>query len=74
VIPTDQISAVTAFPSQDEWRLRVGWEKGSAEFSFAGMFAQRRARLAEQGLRHLVHPGERPIEEARRIKAKAAGI
>jgi len=74
VIPTDEISAVTAFPSQDEWRLRVGWEKGSAEFSFAGIFAERRARLAEQGLRHLVHPAQRPIEEARRIKAKAAGV
>ena len=74
VIPTEEISAVTAFPSPDEWRLRVGWQSGSTEFSFAGIFAERRARLAEQGLRHLVHPALRPIEEARRVKAKAAGV
>jgi len=27
VISTDEISAVTAFPSQDEWRFRVVWEE-----------------------------------------------
>jgi hypothetical protein len=74
VIPTDEIGVVTAFPSQDEWRLRVGWQHGSAEFSFDGIFAERRARLGEQGLRHLVHSAERPKEEARRVKAKAAGV
>jgi len=73
VIPAEEINVVTAFPSQDEWTLRVSWKNGSAEFSFAGIFAERRARLAEQGLRHLVHSTERPLQEAQRVKAKAAG-
>src|SRR5215510_1131585 len=63
VIPAEEINVVTAFPSQDDWSLRVSWQNGSAEFSFAGLFAERRARLAEQGLRHLVHSSERPLEQ-----------
>jgi len=74
VIPAEEVNAVTAFPSQDDWTLRVSWQDGSAEFSFAGIFAERRARLAEQGLRHLVHSTERPLEARQRVKAKAAGV
>ena len=72
VIPAEEISVVAAFPSQDDWSLRISWQKGSAEFSFAGLFAERRARLAEQGLRHLVHSAER-LEQPQRAKAKAVG-
>lgn len=73
VIPAEEISVVTAFPSQDDWKLRVSWQNGAAEFSFSGLFAERRARLAEQGLRHLVHVAERPLEQPRQAKARAAG-
>jgi hypothetical protein len=73
VIPAEEINAVTASPTKDEWLLRVSWQNGSAEFSFAGFFAERRARLAEQGLRHLIHSADRPIEELQRVKTKAAG-
>jgi len=73
VIPAEEINVVTAFPSQHDWSLRVSWQNGSAEFSFAGLFAERRARLAEQGLRHLVHSSERPLGKPQRGKAKAAG-
>jgi len=73
VIPAEEIHVVTAFPSQDDWSLRVSWQNGSAEFSFAGLFAERRARLAEQGLRHLVHSSEGPLETPERGRAKAAG-
>lgn len=73
VIPAEKINVVTAFPSRDEWTLRVSWQNGSAEFLFAGLFAERRARLAEQGLRHLVHSTERSLEQAPAAKAKAAG-
>jgi len=73
VIPAEEISVVTACPSQDDWSLRVSWQTGSAEFSFAGLFAERRARLAEQGLRHLVHSSERSLERPQRAKAKAVG-
>ena len=74
VIPTEEINVVTAFPSQGDWALRVGWQDGLAEFSFAGIFAERRAKLAERGLRHLVHTAERPLEARQRVKAKAAGV
>jgi hypothetical protein len=73
VIPADEINVVTAFPSRDDWTLRVSWQNGSAEFSFAGLFAERRARLAEQGLRHLVHSSEQPLEQPQRAKSRAAG-
>jgi len=73
VIPAEEINVVTAFPSQDDWTLQVSWQNGSAEFSFSGLFAERRARLAEQGLRHLVHSAERPLQQPRQAKARAAG-
>jgi hypothetical protein len=73
VIPAEEINVVTAFPGQDDWSLRVSWQNGSAEFSFGGLFAERRARLAEEGLRHLVDSSERAGEKPRRGKAKAAG-
>ena len=63
VIPAEEINVVTAFPSEDDWSLRVSWQNGAAEFSFAGLFAERRARLAVQGLRHLVHSTERRLEQ-----------
>lgn len=74
VIPAEEIDLVLAFPTQDEWLLRVGWRNGSAEFSFAGIFAERRARLAEQGLRHLIHSSDQPIEQQPRAQAKVAGV
>lgn len=68
VIPANEITLLTAFPSQSDWQLRVNWKAGSAEFTFSGLFAERRARLAEEGLLHLVHPAE-----AAPLKARAAG-
>ncbi|HSC46325.1 MAG TPA: hypothetical protein VLC94_10850 [Candidatus Acidoferrum sp.] len=68
VIPAGEISMVTAFPAQQDWTLRVSWQSGSAEFAFTGLFAERRARLAENGLQHLIHPAEPP-----RARTMAAG-
>jgi len=68
VIPADEIALATAFPSRDDWVLRVSWQSDSAEFIFAGLFAERRARLAENGLRHLVR-----LTPLDRAQAKAAG-
>jgi hypothetical protein len=69
VIPANEITLVTVFPADDDWLLRVGWRANSAEFLFAGLFAERRARLAEEGLRHLVHSAS----PASPNKARAAG-
>jgi len=68
VIPAGEISMATAFPSQSDWILRVRWQEHSAEFVFDGLFAERRARIAEAGLRHLIHQ-----VEPSRTRAKAAG-
>jgi len=75
VIPAEEIDVVAAFPSRHDWLLRVSWLNGSAEFSFSGLFAERRARLAEHGLRHLVHSSERRMQEQpKAARARAAGV
>jgi hypothetical protein len=68
VIPTNELSLATAFPSAGDWILRVRWQENSAEFIFDGLFAERRARIAEAGLRHLLQQAQ-----PRRARAKAAG-
>jgi hypothetical protein len=66
VIPAGEISMATAFPSQSDWVLRVRWHENSAEFIFDGLFAERRARMAEAGLRHLIQQREQfPAARAR---------
>ena len=71
VIPAGEISMATAFPSQSDWILRVRWQENSAEFIFDGLFSERRARLAEAGLRHLIQQKEQ--SPAAQTRAKAAG-
>jgi hypothetical protein len=68
VMPAHEISMATAFPSESDWVLRVRWQQNSAEFIFDGLFAERRARIAEAGLRHLIQQADTP-----RARAKAAG-
>jgi hypothetical protein len=71
VIPANEITLVEAFPAEGDWVLRVGWQSNSAEFLFAGLFAERRARLAAEGLDHLVHATDSSFGKGR--KARAAG-
>ena len=68
VMPAHELSMATAFPSEGDWILRVRWQQNSAEFIFDGLFAERRARIGEAGLRHLIQQAEAP-----RTRAKAAG-
>jgi hypothetical protein len=71
VIPVGEISMATAFPSQSDWILDVRWQENFAEFIFDGLFSERRARLAEAGLRHLIQQKEQ--SQAAATRAKAAG-
>ena len=71
VMPASEISMATAFPSESDWILRVRWQQNSAEFIFDGLFSERRARLAEAGLRHLIQQKEQ--SPAAQTRAKAAG-
>ena len=68
VIPVSELSMATVFPSEDDWILRLRWKENSAEFIFDGLFAERRAHIAEAGFRHLIRPEQTP-----RTRAKAAG-
>lgn len=72
VIPADEITLVTAFPEQDDWILRVTWQSTCAEFVFDGLFAQRRARLAERGLQHLVRSTQSPLAKGTKARAASA--
>jgi hypothetical protein len=72
VIPAGEISMAAAFPSQSDWILRVRWRENSAEFIFDGLFSERRARLAEAGLRHLIQQKEQSPEVHTRARAAGA--
>ena len=69
VIPATEISMASAFPSQSEWILRLRWQENSAEFIFDGLFAERRARIAEAGLRHVTPPVQHPEARAKAAEA-----
>jgi hypothetical protein len=68
IIPAAEISEAAAGPSESDWILRLRWQENSAEFIFDGLFAERRARIAEAGLRHLIQQAN-PSP----ARAKAAG-
>ena len=70
VIPSSELVVARAFPSQRDWILRLSWKENSAEFVYDGLFAERRARLAEAGLSHLLEPKQ--VAEPPRVRTKAA--
>jgi hypothetical protein len=70
VIPVNEVSIATAFPSASDWILRVRWLENSAEFIFDGLFSERRARIAEAGLCHLIRQVQ---PQSPRIRVRAAG-
>ena len=69
VIPANEIKLVTAFREQDDWKLRVSWQSGSAELLYAGIFAERRARLAQENMQHLVARAAEPVARAKAASA-----
>jgi hypothetical protein len=69
VIPANEVRMVAAFPQADDWTLRVSWKSGAAEFVFTGIFAERRARLAEEGMLHLIGAPEPAPARARAATA-----
>src|SRR5438477_6801742 len=72
VIPSNEINLATAFPSHRDWVLRVSWKDQFAVFIYEGLFAERRARIAETGLRHLVQRNY-TADKTPRARAKAVG-
>jgi hypothetical protein len=56
VIPAGEISSVHADQREGRWILRICWAGHSAEFSYAGIFAERLARAAEGSIRGVMRP------------------
>ena len=46
-----KISSLRVEEKEQRWLLQVGWADHKAEFAFAGFFAERFARLAEESIR-----------------------
>jgi hypothetical protein len=65
VIPTSQISSMSAEESAGLWNLRIRWLDHSAEFSYRGIFADLLALRAETSLR-AVMPTALPVAPKRR--------
>jgi hypothetical protein len=68
VIPAVEISSADAKQVMDRWILQVRWPGHTAEFSYQGIFAERRARDAQTALA-AVMPPQRPVLQ----KSRAAG-
>ncbi len=69
VIPTHEISSILVRPAGEDWLLQIRWADHKAEFSYAGFFAERFARLAEDSIRSFSAPP--PGEAVRRRSAGA---
>jgi len=69
-IPAGEISYARAEENDREWSLRITWADRSAEFSYRGIFAERRARLAETALLHVLSR-RLPVTPKRRAAASA---
>ena len=55
-IPVSEITAACAEEFDESWRLRVTWARHAAEFSYAGIFAEHLARVAETTIRRVMRP------------------
>jgi hypothetical protein len=60
IIPTSGISSVRAEEAANGWVLRVRWKDRIGEFSYAGIFAEHLARVAESTIRSVM-PSALPI-------------
>ncbi len=55
-IPVSEITAACAEKSEESWRLRITWSSHNAEFSYAGIFSEHLARVAESTIRSVMRP------------------
>jgi len=55
-IAVSEITAACAEEFDESWRLRVTWARHTAEFSYAGIFAEHLARVAESTIRSVMRP------------------
>lgn len=70
VVPTRELTSARAEGSvKGNWFLRIAWADHAAEFSYRGMFAEHRARIAERTLQSVMRP---PLVETTVPKRRAA--
>jgi hypothetical protein len=51
VMSAPEVSSLRLEEKEQRWLLQIGWADHKAEFAFAGFFAERFARLAEESIR-----------------------
>ena len=70
VVPVRELTSARAEQaSAGNWCLRIAWADHAAEFSYRGVFAEHRARIAERTLQGVMR---RPLGEATVPKRRAA--
>jgi hypothetical protein len=69
VIPTPEIKSILVQPSGNNWLLQVRWAEHKVEFSYAGFFAERFARLAQDSIRSLTAPLASELAKRRSVGA-----
>jgi hypothetical protein len=70
VVPVRELTSARAEQaSPGNWCLRIAWADHGAEFSYRGLFAEHRARIAERTLQGVIRS---PVGEATLPKRRAA--
>lgn len=68
-IPTAEIASVEAIPIRDRWILQVCWSQKAAAFSYRGIFAECRARVAQSALIGAMPPPRPVLQRSRAASA-----
>src|SRR5271157_2201663 len=68
-MPVPDISSLRVEEKEQRWLLQIGWAGHKAEFAFAGFFAERFARLAEESIRAALPQVLPPIPRRRAVSA-----
>src|SRR5713101_1266773 len=67
--PVSEITAACAEQSEEAWRLRMTWGSHTAEFSYAGIFSEHLARVAETTIRSVMRPALPVLPQRRAASA-----
>ena len=69
VIPAAEMSFASIRPIMNRWILQVLWSNHAAEFSYRGIFAERRARDAQSALAAVMRPPRPVLKRSRAASA-----
>lgn len=69
VIPAAEISSVRTVQIDGGWNLQILWPDHLAEFRYRGIFAERRARVAEEQIASVIRSPIEPLPRSRAARA-----